>query len=346
MEKPVFAGDGATAHNRIIKPYRPFITHAKGSKKWDVDGNEYVDYTMGHGALLLGHSHSAVVSAIQEQAAKGLHYGDSHELEIRWAERVQELIASAELVRFTGSGTEATMMAIRLARAFTGRNTLVRFQAHFHGWNDNVVGAPPPLADEGVNPHALGVPDQTLANVVDLVAKRLDADACSIYLTDVDLRHLTLNATIGLDPRAVHRVRLAIGEGLVGVSAERGQPVSTAHAQQHPDYRYFPESGEERWHKALVTDRGQAVPVRAGPAINGDGSQLFVATESGSLYALATTDGFVKWSRAAEGQGLSRPLVRDSLVFQSLILGDARIRAVQVEDGREVWVFPPPEEED
>jgi outer membrane protein assembly factor BamB len=110
-------------------------------------------------------------------------------------------------------------------------------------------------------------------------------------------------------------------------------------------FAFEADSGDVRWQKDLVTDRGQPVPVRAGPAISDDGNQLFVTSETGSLYALAITDGFVNWSRAAAGQGLSRPVVSDSLVYQSLILGDARIRALQVEEGREVWVFPPPEEE-
>ena len=110
-------------------------------------------------------------------------------------------------------------------------------------------------------------------------------------------------------------------------------------------FAFEADSGDVRWQKDLVTDRGQPVPVRAGPAISGAGDQLFVTAETGSLYALATTDGFVNWSRASAGQGLSRPVVSDSLVYQSLILGDVRIRALQVEEGREVWVFPPPEEE-
>jgi outer membrane protein assembly factor BamB len=110
-------------------------------------------------------------------------------------------------------------------------------------------------------------------------------------------------------------------------------------------YAFDAESGQERWHKFLVTDQGQPVPVRAGPAISEDGSQLLVSVESGTLYALSTSDGFVNWSRAAEGRGLSKPVVSDSLVYQSLILGNSRIRALQVEEGREAWAFPPPEEE-
>jgi phosphotransferase system enzyme I (PtsP) len=93
---------------------------------------------------------------------------------------------------------------------------------------------------------------ETLANVIDLVAKRLDADVCSIYLSDADFRHLTLSATIGLDSNAVTNVQLAFGEGLVGICAERGEPVAYEHARRAPDYRYFPETGEERYESLLA----------------------------------------------------------------------------------------------
>lgn len=110
-------------------------------------------------------------------------------------------------------------------------------------------------------------------------------------------------------------------------------------------YAFDAASGEERWHKFLVTDQDQPVPVRAGPALSNDGSQLFVSAQSGTLYALDTADGFVNWSQPAEGRGLSEPVVGESLVYQSLILGTPRIRALQVEDGREAWAFPPAGEE-
>ena len=165
--KQYFAGDGATAHVRMAKPYRPFITHAKGSKKWDVDGNEYVDYTMGHGALLLGHSHPAVVAAIQEQAAKGLHYGDSHELEIRWAELIAGMVPAAERVEFFSCGQEANLMAIRLSRAFTGRRKILRFVENFHGWADQ-FSLPPMTAgavfdDVTMIPYDLEIAEKELA---------------------------------------------------------------------------------------------------------------------------------------------------------------------------------------
>src|SRR5207248_3184869 len=107
-----------------------------GSRKWDVDGHEYVDYWMGHGALFLGHCHPAVVRAVQEQMARGTHLGASHEPEVRWAELVNELVPCAELTRFTMSGTEATHLAMRVARAYTGRPKILKLAGHFHGWHD------------------------------------------------------------------------------------------------------------------------------------------------------------------------------------------------------------------
>jgi phosphotransferase system enzyme I (PtsP) len=94
--------------------------------------------------------------------------------------------------------------------------------------------------------------EETLGNVVDLVAKRLDADVCSVYLTDTDLRHLTLRATRGLARESIGSVRLAFGEGLVGLAAQSGEPVATEDAKSHPAYRYFPETGEERFSSLLA----------------------------------------------------------------------------------------------
>ncbi|NLN16899.1 MAG: aspartate aminotransferase family protein [Firmicutes bacterium] len=132
---------GVTHDARYLAPFPPYIARASGSKKWDVDGNEYVDYWMGHGALLLGHAHPKLVQAVQEQVAKGTHLGGCHELEIRWAELISQLMPAAEKVRFVGSGTEATHLAMRLARAFTGRTKTIKFAGHFHGWHDAVTGA-------------------------------------------------------------------------------------------------------------------------------------------------------------------------------------------------------------
>ena len=112
---------GITHDSRFTFPYPISVARALGPRKWDVDGNEYVDYFGGHGALLLGHSHPAVVEAVQQQMALGTHWGASHLLEVRWAQVVQRMIPSAQRVRFTASGTEASHLALRLARAYTGK---------------------------------------------------------------------------------------------------------------------------------------------------------------------------------------------------------------------------------
>src|SRR5262245_47816376 len=127
---------GITHDSRYLKPFPLYISHAEGAHKWVLDGNEFIDYWIGHGSLLLGHNHPNVVSAVTEQLSRGTHYGASHELEITWGQWVQRLIPSAERVRFVNSGTEATLMAIRLARGFTGRQNIIRFAGHFHGWHD------------------------------------------------------------------------------------------------------------------------------------------------------------------------------------------------------------------
>src|SRR6476660_5141703 len=130
---------GLTHDSRVLDPYPLFVDHAAGPRKWCVDGHEYVDYFGGHGALLLGHCAPEVVAAVQRQVTRGTHFGAAHELELRWAELIKSLVPGAERVRFTASGTEATHLALRLARAFTGKDKVVRFLGHFHGWHDHVA---------------------------------------------------------------------------------------------------------------------------------------------------------------------------------------------------------------
>ncbi|MBI2873078.1 MAG: aspartate aminotransferase family protein [Chloroflexi bacterium] len=148
---------GVTHDTRRVTPFPVFMTHGAGPLKWDVDGNEYVDYVVGHGALLLGHSHPKVTAAVAHQAGRGTHLGGSTELETAWASGVQRMVPSAEKVRFTSSGTEATLMALRLARAYTGRNKVIKFEDHFHGWHDYLI--------KGVQPNTSGVPDAVVDTV-------------------------------------------------------------------------------------------------------------------------------------------------------------------------------------
>ena len=141
---------GLTHDSRTLLPYPIYAARAEGPRKWDVDGNAYVDYFGGHGALLLGHGYPAVVEAIQRQSAIGTHFGSAHELEVVWAELVNRLIPCAERVRFTASGTEASHLALRLARAHAGKPKVIRFVGHFHGWHDAVAAGAMSHFDGGV----------------------------------------------------------------------------------------------------------------------------------------------------------------------------------------------------
>jgi len=169
---------GITHDSRHLAPYPIYVERAAGSRKWDVDGNEYVDYSGGHGALLLGHNHPRVVEAVAAQLELGTHYGAGHQAEIDWGRRVQRMIPSAERVRFTSSGTEATLLALRLARAFTGRSKIVRFAGHFHGWHDHAaVGAKSPFANTPTPGVLPGLAEQVVlapAGDVDATRKLLD----------------------------------------------------------------------------------------------------------------------------------------------------------------------------
>ena len=108
---------GVTHDVRRAAPFPLAVARADGAHKWDLDGHEIICYVMGHGALLLGHSHPDVVAAVRQQATVAFHPGASHELETEWAEAVEDHVPSAEVVRFTASGTEASLLALRLARA-------------------------------------------------------------------------------------------------------------------------------------------------------------------------------------------------------------------------------------
>ncbi|MDB5312526.1 MAG: hemL1 [Gemmataceae bacterium] len=163
---------GVTHDTRMMEPFPVYVSRAKGAYKWDVDGHQLVDYFVGHGAILLGHSPDDVVAAVQEQMAKGTHYGACHDLEIEWGQFVRQLVPSAERVRFTGSGTEATLMALRLARLHTGRPKFLKFRGHFHGWHDYVTVASDPPYESASVP---GVPDAVAANCVAVPPDDLNA---------------------------------------------------------------------------------------------------------------------------------------------------------------------------
>lgn len=131
---------------KMEQPVPLYFDRGEGSRLWDVDGNEYIDFQIGQGALLYGHAPRGMADALAEQARKGTHWAAQSELEIEVAERLQKMIPSAELVRFNNSATEVVLSAFRLARGHTGRPLILKFEGHYHGWADEgLVGfAPPP----------------------------------------------------------------------------------------------------------------------------------------------------------------------------------------------------------
>jgi len=160
---------GVAHDGRAFSPFPFYVERADRARKWDVDGHVYLDCWSGHGALILGHNHPAIVAAITEQARRGLHYGACHELEVRWAELVRACVPGAEKVRFTMTGTETTALAVRVARAATGRSKIVKLEGHFHGVHDALVAA---VKDPFEIPMSAGVPTETLAST--LVARHND----------------------------------------------------------------------------------------------------------------------------------------------------------------------------
>ncbi|MEP7199755.1 MAG: glutamate-1-semialdehyde 2,1-aminomutase, partial [Chloroflexota bacterium] len=170
-----------------------FIARGEGAYLFDVDGNRYIDYVMSWGPLILGHAHPAVVEAIRAQAARGTSYGAPTELEVELARLITHAMPSIEMIRFVNSGTEATMSALRLARAFTGRTKIIKFAGGYHGHADMLLAqAGSGVATLGL-PDSAGVPAATVAdtltapyNNLEAVARLFEANANQIATVIVE----------------------------------------------------------------------------------------------------------------------------------------------------------------
>src|SRR5690242_6155757 len=151
-----------------------FLERGQGSHAWDVDGNEYVDFMMSFGALIQGHAHPRLVEVVSRTMSEGSHFAAATSAEVEAAERLCRMVPSAETVRFTNTGSEATMLALRLARAHTRRTKFLKFEGHYHGWYDpyllNAHGHPVEQLGSPDNPERIpdsdGVPRATFDDVV------------------------------------------------------------------------------------------------------------------------------------------------------------------------------------
>ena len=198
----------------------PFIARGKGSRIWDADGNEYIDYVGSWGPLIAGHAHPDIVAALKASAEKGTSYGAPTELEVTLAKMVTGAIPSMEMVRFVNSGTEATMSALRLARAFTRREKIIKFDGGYHGHSDGLlVKGGSGLATLGI-PDSPGVPAGYAQNT--LVAPYNNLDAVSGILHD----HHGEIAAIIVEPVAANMglvlPQSGFLQGLRRVTAEHG----------------------------------------------------------------------------------------------------------------------------
>ena len=139
---------GVSSQFRAQKPYPLFFSRGSGGRITDVDGNEYLDFTLSQGPVLLGHCRPEVDAAIREALGRGILYAGQHDLEIEVAERVRRHIPCAERVRFGSSGSEMVHVALRAARYVTGRRKILKFEGHYHGWFDNIAVSIKPSPDE------------------------------------------------------------------------------------------------------------------------------------------------------------------------------------------------------
>lgn len=155
---------GASYALRYFEPYPFYVVRAKGSRVWDVDGNEYIDLWMGHAAIVTGHGYEPVINAVREQLEYGIHFGWCNEWEIRWAKAVRKWF-DMDLVKPTNSGTEANMYAVRLARGYTKRKAVAKFEGGWHGGYDNLHIAVKYPYNE---PESLGLVNDVLKTVVTL----------------------------------------------------------------------------------------------------------------------------------------------------------------------------------
>jgi glutamate-1-semialdehyde 2,1-aminomutase len=142
-----YLAGGVSSDARRVAGVPLYVDRAQGARLWDVDGNAYIDYVLGQGPALLGHCPPAIVEAISAQAARGMVYSAQHAAEVRVAERICAMVPSAERVRFNTVGSEAVHGALRLARGYTGRSKILKFEGHYHGWLDPVLYSVHPAMD-------------------------------------------------------------------------------------------------------------------------------------------------------------------------------------------------------
>lgn len=203
------AGGVSTGLRASMKPHPLFIEKGDGAYITDIDGNTYTDYVLGWGPVILGHGHAALTAAVTERIGLGATYGSGHLLEAEAAEAVLKLIPGAERVLWTNTGSEANQIALRLARASTGRRRFVKFRGHYHGWTDTFLIGYRPNADGELG---LGSGGQLSASLDEVVLVDWgDVDALTALLED-DENDI---AAVFLEPVMINSGALPAPEGFL-----------------------------------------------------------------------------------------------------------------------------------
>ncbi len=235
---------GGVGHDlRRGHPLPLYMSRAAGSRKWDEDGREYIDYGMGNAALLLGHAPPEVCRAMRDALDLGFHFGNDHPMQLEWAELIQQLVPCAERVRFVNSGSEGSMLALRVARAFTGKTRVLRFEGHFSGWHDGVgKGAMIPFNE----PVSAGIPPAVL-DTIEVIPADLDRVA-EVLQKDRDIAAVMLEpsgASWGTGPLTVK-----FNEGLRDLTRAAG--VLLVYDEVITGFRYAPGGYQE--HSGITPD--------------------------------------------------------------------------------------------
>jgi glutamate-1-semialdehyde 2,1-aminomutase len=197
---------GVSANVKFFAPYPPAMARAEGAYLWDLDGNRYIDYLLVFGAVILGHGHAAVMDAIRRQLAEqgAPTFGTPQENELAMAAELRRLYTSGDLVRFTNSGLEATLLCLRLAAAHTGRHRVAKFEGHYHGAHDQVlISYTPPLASAGdarspsAVPDSRGISADVIANTIVLPWNDWDSTARLLRAHHAELSCVILEPVLG-----------------------------------------------------------------------------------------------------------------------------------------------------
>ncbi len=200
---------GITHDIRHLDPYSIYVERAEGPLKWDVDGNRYIDYIGGHGGHIAGHSHPDIVTAVQAAIARGTQLGGNTAEEVEYGRLLRDMVPCAERIRITMSGTEATLLALRLARAYTGKNRIIQVRTNFHGWHDQLASG---YMDFGPGSVARGIVPAIAEYAVPVPPGDLDAMAEALSGDDI--------AAVILEPTGTHFGQIPLPPGYLEMVRE------------------------------------------------------------------------------------------------------------------------------